>query len=141
MAAEDAGSGKYDPGEPCPNKGHVSLFYVNGGCVTCSLMRRWLQRHPGMSEDDWKTSRAKEQRKGEARKKPENADKAFMVGFVAKPRTQKEAADEKSENKLPMIGGDDDVNVTTRRLIKANAKFLKLLITEKLAHIRECPDA
>lgn len=52
------------------------------------------------------------------------------------PGIRKLAA-EKRESKLPMIGADADLSLTERKLIKANAKFLKLLYQQALLAARE----
>jgi len=110
------------------------MRYVrNGSCVDCMAADLWAASND-RPPSEWRRKFPRADCLGE---KP---DTARIVGTTYAER-RKQAAIERCENKPPMIGTDDDddaatPSLTARRLVKANAKFLKLLHVEALQAIR-----
>ncbi len=111
LAAIAAGERRFKLPGQCPKPGHVWRYVRNGKCSDCD--------HDRITERREAAKLAKP-----PKKKP--------------PRpTARETAIEKRGQRLPMIGADADVEITTRRLIKTNTKFLALLFREALNAIKE----
>src|ERR1700722_7339122 len=143
-AAKAAGEKLYDVGRPCPNGHHAVRYVSNGDCVDCRAANLWASRHDRPASEWVRT---------QVRTEPAHAhlgewpDTASIVGTTY-AEGRKQGAIERCENKPPMIGADDDddddaptPSLTARRLLNANAKFLKLLHVEALQAIRNgvCP--
>jgi hypothetical protein len=117
LAAIAAGKKTYSTGVPCPN-GHLAPRNVyNGNCRECAAGNTWMRLYGG--------TRAEFEAMREAKRN----------GTYRRPCGVRQRAAEKRENKLPMLGTADN-ELTMRKLIKANWKFLKLLYMEKLDAVR-----